>query len=248
MPETPSKKTESTAGYVRVSTDDQDDDRQRESILQRYEPEEVEWFVDIESGAAVNREQYQELRDRVGEFDIVVTTEIDRLGRSFSELAAFVEELRAKDIDLDCTEQPISTVNSDDWMGDLLLNLMIVFADAERRMIADRVQQGINKAIRDGRRVGRPPAGYDVDEDGFLFQKPEEYAKIQACIREVRKGRAKRPTAQFFGINESAIQSILKRSEQNYEIPFDNDKWRIERAKVESGTKEVEPLDAAEAV
>ncbi|MDL0128440.1 recombinase family protein [Halobacterium salinarum] len=39
---------------------------------------------------------------------------MDRLGRSFSELASFVEELRAKDIDLHCTEQPIGTVDNDD--------------------------------------------------------------------------------------------------------------------------------------
>lgn len=233
---------ENVAGYVRVSTDDQDDDRQRESILNHYEPGQVAWHVDIESGASIDRKQYQELRESIDEYDVVVTTEIDRLGRSFSELASFVEELRAKDIDLHCTEQPISTVDNDDWMGDLLLNLMIVFADAERRMIADRVQQGIDKAMRDGKRVGRPPAGYDVDDDGFLYQDPQEYAKVQNFIRELKKGRAKSGTAEYFGIPQSSIQSVLKRAEKNYEIPFDNDEWRIERARVESGEKELEDL------
>jgi hypothetical protein len=36
----------------------------------------------------------------------------------------------------------------------------------------------------------------------------------------------------------------LKRSEQNYEIPFDNDQWKIKRAKVEAGEKELKPLDS----
>jgi len=238
--------SENDAGYVRVSTDDQDDDRQRESILQHYDPDQVAWYVDIKSGASLSREQYNELRESIDEYDVVVTTEIDRLGRSFSELASFIEELREKDIDLHCTEQPISTVESDDWMGDLLLNLMIVFADAERRMIGDRVQQGIDKAIKDGKRVGRPPVGYDVDEDGFMFQDPVEYAKVQNFIREVKKGRAKKPTAEYFGIKQSAIQSILKRAKQNYEIPFDNDEWKVERAKVEAGEKDLEPLDSNE--
>lgn len=238
--------TRNVAGYVRVSTDDQDDDRQRESILNHYDPDQIAWHVDIESGASLNREQYNDLRENIDQYDIVVTTEIDRLGRSFSELASFVEELREKDIDLHCTEQPISTVDSDDWMGDLLLNLMIVFADAERRMIADRVQQGIDKARRDGKRVGRPPFGYDVDEDGFLYQDPTEYAKAQNFIREVKKGRAKKPTAEYFGIPQSAVQSVLKRAEQNYEIPFDNDQWKVERAKVEAGEEELPPLEADE--
>lgn len=131
-------------------------------------------------------------------------------------------------------------------MGDLLLNLMIVFADAERRMIQDRVQQGIDKARRDGKQIGRPPFGYDVDEDGFLYQDPAEYAKAQNFIREVKKGRPKQSTAEFFGIPQSAIQSILKRAKQNYEIPFDNDEWRIERAKVQGGEKNLEPLETTE--
>jgi DNA invertase Pin-like site-specific DNA recombinase len=236
---------QNVAGYVRVSTDDQDDDRQRESILQHYDPEQVAWHVDIESGASLSREQYNNLRENIDEYDVVVTTEIDRLGRSFSELASFVEDLRSKDIDLHCTEQPISTIEDDDWMGDLLLNLMIVFADAERRMIADRVQQGVNKAMRDGKRVGRPPRGYDVDEDGFLHQDPVKYAKVQNFIRELKKGRPKASTAEFFGIPESSIQSILTRAKKNYEIEFDNDQWKVERAKVEAGEKDLGSLESA---
>lgn len=235
--------TRNVAGYVRVSTTDQDAERQRESILNAYDQDDIEWFVDIESGSSLSREQYNDLRDRIDEFDEVATTEIDRLGRSFSELASFVQDLRSKGIDLNCTMQPIQTTGEEDWMGDLLLNLMIVFADAERNMIRDRVQAGIDKARQEGKRVGRPPAGYEVDEDGFLYQDPVEYAKVQNFIREVKKGRAKTSTAEYFGIKQSAIQSILKRAEQNYEISFDNDQWKVERAKVEAGEKELEPLE-----
>lgn len=232
------------AGYVRVSTDDQDADRQRDSILEKYDEDQIAWYVDIDSGSKLARPQYQELRDDIddGDPDVVVTTEIDRLGRSFSELASLVEDIRTQGIELDCTQQPVSTVDSEGWMGDLMLNLLIVFADAERKMIRDRVQQGIDKAQRDGKRVGRPPHGYDVDDDGFLFQDPQEYAKTQEFIREVRKGRQKTSTAEYFGIPQSSIQSILKRAEANYGVKFDNDKWRIERARVESGEKPLESL------
>lgn len=104
----------------------------------------------------------------------------------------------------------------------------------------------INQRIRDGIEHAEEELGYDVDDDGFLFQEPTEYAKVQNFIREVKKGRAKSSTAEFFGIKQSAVQSILKRSEQNYEIPFDNDEWRVERARVESGEKELPPLDGDE--
>lgn len=231
------------AAYVRVSTADQDADRQREAIVSKYDEDNITWFVDVESGASLSREQYNDLRDTIDEYDIVVATEIDRLGRSFSELASFVEEIRELGIGLDLVEQPVDTTAADDWMGDLMLNILITFADAERRMIKDRVQQGIDKAQRDGKRVGRPPAGYDVDDDGFMFIDAPEYAKVQNFVREVKKGRAKTTTAEYFGISESAVQSILKRSEQNYEITFDNDEWRVERAKVKTGQKDLDPLD-----
>lgn len=237
---------DTVAAYVRISTDDQDVQRQRDSITKQYNAEDVEWFVDIESGSNKNREQYQQLRGRIDEFDVITCTEIDRLGRSFAELADLVDEMREKRIDIDCVEQPVSTAGSDDdWMGDLMLNLMIVFADAERKMIKDRVQQGINRALDEGKHVGRPPFGFDV-EDGFLVQVPDEYARAQKFINEVKKGREKTATAEFFEIPSSAVQSILKRSEENYDVKFDNDAWRVERAKVQSGEKELDELGGEE--
>lgn len=170
----------------------------------------------------------------------------DRLGRSFADLAGFVEDLREKGVDIDLVNQPIGTVGEDDWMAEMMLNMMMVFADAERKMIRSRVQEGIDAAIADGKRVGRPPFGYTV-EGGFLQQIPAEYVRAQTFIREVRKGREKHATAAYFEIPESAIQSILARAEANYDIPFDNDQWRLERAKVDTGEKQLVPLEVRDA-
>jgi DNA invertase Pin-like site-specific DNA recombinase len=128
-------------------------------------------------------------------------------------------------------------------MAEMMLNMMMVFADAEREMIRSRVQEGIDAAIAEGKRVGRPPFGYTV-EGGFLQQVPAEYVRAQNFIREVRKGREKKATSTFFEIPESKIRSILERGEANYDIPFDNSQWRIERAKVDAGEKDLPPLDS----
>ena len=234
------------AAYVRVSTDDQNEQRQMRAIRQKYSNEEnqIEWFCDLgESGASTSRQEYQRLREHVAEYDVVVAHELDRLGRSFADLAGFVEDLREMGVDIDLVNQPIGTVGEDDWMAEMMLNMMMVFADAERKMIRSRVQEGIDAAIADGKRVGRPPFGYTV-EDGFLQQIPAEYVRAQTFIREVRKGREKHATAAFFEIPESAVQSILARAEANYDIPFDNDQWRLERAKVSAGEKNLSALDA----
>jgi DNA invertase Pin-like site-specific DNA recombinase len=235
------------AAYVHVSTDDQNEDRQMRAIRQKYNEEEgsneIEWYCDLgESGASTSRREYQRLREHVDKYDVVVAHELDRLGRSFADLAGFVEDLREKGVDIDLVNQPIGTVGEDDWMAEMMLNMMMVFADAERKMIRSRVQEGIDAAIADGKRVGRPPFGYTV-EDGFLQQIPAEYVRAQTFIREIRKGREKHATAAFFDIPDTAVQSILARAEANYDIPFDNDQWRLERAKVDAGEKDLPPLD-----
>ncbi|WP_435079590.1 recombinase family protein [Halococcus sp. AFM35] len=238
------------AAYVRVSTDDQNEQRQMRAIRAKYDDDQqdnqIEWYCDLgESGASTSRQEYQRLREHVAEYDVVVAHELDRLGRSFADLAGFVEDLREKGVDIDLVNQPIGTVGEDDWMAEMMLNMMMVFADAERKMIRSRVQEGIDAAIADGKRVGRPPFGYTV-EDGFLQQIPSEYVRAQTFIREVRKGREKHATAAFFEIPDSAIQSILTRAETNYDVPFDNDQWQLERAKVDAGEKELPPLDVQE--
>lgn len=170
----------------------------------------------------------------------MVTHELDRLGRLFADLAGFVEALREHDVDIDLVNQPIGTVGQDDMAG-MMLNMMMVFADAERKMIRSRVHEGINGAIAEGKRVGRPPFGYTV-EDGFLQQVPSEYVCAQNFIREVRKGREKRVTARFFEIPPTKMRSIRQRAEENYDIPFDNDQWGIERTQVKAGKKNLRPL------
>ncbi len=111
------------AAYVRVSTDDQNEQRQMHAIREKYEsneantPNEIDWYCDIgESGASTSRHEYQRLRGHVSEYDVVVAHELDRLGRSFADLAGFVEDLREKDIDIDLVNQPIGTVGEDDWL------------------------------------------------------------------------------------------------------------------------------------
>lgn len=238
-----SDKRQSVAGYVRVSTDEQDEGRQRDAIEEKYGDEDLDWYVDLDqSGSSLERPQYNNLRDNIDDYDVVAAHELDRLGRSFAELADLTRELREKSIGLDLVNQPIGTVGEDDWMQEMALKMMIVFADAEQEMIKDRVQQGVDRAIREGKRVGKPPFGYTVDENGYLKQDPDEYVRARNFIREVKKGRQKTATAEFFDVPESSINSILERSEKNYDIEFDNDAWRVERAKVRGGEKDLNPL------
>jgi DNA invertase Pin-like site-specific DNA recombinase len=85
------------AAYVRVSIDDQNEQRQMRAIRETYEGQQdnqIDWYCDLgESGASTSRREYQRLRENIAEYDVVVAHELDRLGRSFADLAGFVEDL-----------------------------------------------------------------------------------------------------------------------------------------------------------
>jgi len=232
----------SVAGYIRVSTSKQDGQRQRTAIEEAYD--DVEWFADIRSGASFSREQFDELRSRLEEFDIIAAAELDRLGRSFVDLANFIEELRNEDVALDLVNQPIGVdPDGEEWMNEMMLNMMMVYADAERKMIQERVQEGIDRKKELGEWVGRPPYGFTVDDDsGMLLKQPEKYEIAVEFIQQVKKGRAKLPTARFFGL-ETQYPTILGNSDTHYDISFDEAAWKQERAKVEAGEKDLTPLE-----
>lgn len=64
------------AAYVRVSTDDQNEDRQMRAIRAKYaddhEDDQIDWYCDLgESGASTSRHEYQRLRENVGEYDVI---------------------------------------------------------------------------------------------------------------------------------------------------------------------------------
>jgi DNA invertase Pin-like site-specific DNA recombinase len=96
-----------------------------------------ERFVVEYEVSAIHRRKYQRLREHIEEYDVVVAHELDRLVRSFADLAEFVEDFREKTLTL-IRESAIGTVGEDDWMAVMMLNMMIEFADAKRNFRLDK--------------------------------------------------------------------------------------------------------------
>jgi hypothetical protein len=76
--------THANSAYVRVSTDDQNEQRQMRAIREKYdedqEDNQIEWYCDLgKSGATTSRQEYQRLREHVAEYDVVVAHELDPL-------------------------------------------------------------------------------------------------------------------------------------------------------------------------
>src|SRR2546425_11908181 len=88
------------------------------------------------------------------EFDMVMAWSVDRLGRSLQDLVGFLSELHALKIDLFLRQQGLDTTTP---AGKAMFQMMGVFAEFERAMIAERVRAGLARARSEGKRLGHPP-------------------------------------------------------------------------------------------
>ena len=88
------------------------------------------------------------------QFDVVMAWNVDRLVRSLKDLVAFLSELHALGIDLFLHQQGLDTTTP---AGKAMFQMLGVFAEFERSIIQERVRAGLQRAKREGKRLGRPP-------------------------------------------------------------------------------------------
>lgn len=151
-----------TYGYIRVSSVDQNEDRQLLAMqAQSIPPEHI--FIDKQSGKDFNRPEYRRLLKKLGPGDLLYIQSIDRLGRNYDEVQnqwrILTKELL---VDICVLDMPLlDTRSGKDLMGtfiaDLVLQILSFVAQNERENIRKRQAQGIAAAKARGVRFGRPP-------------------------------------------------------------------------------------------
>ncbi len=150
-----------TYGYIRVSSKDQNEDRQRVALAEKEIPPK-NLYVDKQSGKDFKRPQYQKLLRRLRAGDLLYVLSIDRLGRNYEEIQQQWRVL-TKDIGIDiCVlDMPLlDTRQGKDLMGtfiaDLVLQILSFVAQSERENIRKRQAEGIAAAKARGVVFGRP--------------------------------------------------------------------------------------------
>ena len=143
-------------GYARVSSKEQHLDRQL-AALKGVD----KLFTDKLSGANTNRPELQKMLAYIREGDIVLVTELDRLGRNNQDLTKIMNTIQNKGATLDVLNLPSMTGIADQNLRQLMTNLIIELykyqAESERKRIIERQQQGIALAKRQGKYHGRKP-------------------------------------------------------------------------------------------
>lgn len=159
-------------GYARVSTREQNLDRQI-AALREYIPDERDIITDKESGKSMDRPGYQYLRERLlREGDTLVVKSIDRLGRNALQIKEELQRFRRMGVTVQIIDLPTTMT---DWpdeqklIGEMINNILIevysMIAEQERMTIRQRQAEGIAAAKAQGKNLGRravqPPEGFD---------------------------------------------------------------------------------------
>ena len=151
-----------TYGYIRVSSTDQNESRQRIALERQAIPSD-RIFMDKLSGKDFQRPQYQAMLKKFRPGDQLCITSIDRLGRNYEEILEQWRMLtKEKGVDIAVLDMPLlDTRRGKDLMGtflsDIVLQVLSFVAENERSNIRQRQAEGIAAAKARGVRFGRPP-------------------------------------------------------------------------------------------
>lgn len=177
-------------GYIRVSSFDQNPDRQLEGINLSKK------FVDKASGKSMDRPQLEAMLDYVRDGDTVIIHSMDRLARNLDDLRKLVMHFTDQQIRVEFIKENLVFTGEDSPISRLLLSVMGAFAEFERTLIKERQMEGIALAKKRGVFKGRKAA---------LSQ--EQVVKIKA---RVAMGEKKSQIARDFGISRETLYQYLK--------------------------------------
>ncbi|ESZ36376.1 recombinase family protein [Mesorhizobium sp. L2C066B000] len=156
--------------YLRVSTKDQTTENQRLELVRVAHAKNwqiVSVYQDEGMSGAKGRDRRpaydQMLKDAVrAKFDVLMSWDVSRLGRSLTGLIAALDELHSQNVDLYVHQQAIDTTTP---AGKAMFQMTGVFAEFERSMIRERVMAGLARAQAKGKKLGRPQV--EIDQHGL---------------------------------------------------------------------------------
>ena len=194
-----------TYGYIRVSTREQNEDRQLIAMAE-YGVESAYIIIDKQSGGDFDRPGYKRLLRRIRPGDILVIKSIDRLGRNYNEILRQWRIItKEKGTDIVVLDMPLlNTEKGRDLTGtliaDIVLQLLSYVAETEKKSILERQREGIAAAKARGVRFGRLP-----------MDKPEYYHEIKSAYGSGEISA--REAARKLGVSHTCFRNWIKKEQ-----------------------------------
>lgn len=193
--------------YVRVSTREQNEDRQVEE-LKDLVTTESHLIIEKQSGKDFNRPLYQSMKNIMREEDTLIIKSLDRLGRNYEQMKDEWKDLSDRGIKIRVLDSPLLDTSKydDDLMGkfvsDIVFNVLSFCSENERKNIKQRQAEGIAIAKAKGIRFGRPAIPY-----------PDNF---QGVYREWKKGSIKAVEAmKLLNVKKTTFYKLVRIYEKN---------------------------------
>lgn len=180
-------------GYIRVSTVDQNTERQLDGVVLD------KTFTDKASGKDTHRPQLQALLDYLRDGDTLIVHSMDRLARNVEDMLRLVRELTDKGVTIQFMKENLTFSGGESPIGMLMLTMLGAFAQFERSMIRERQREGIEKAKAKGNVYkGRKPALNDE--------------QVKAMLSKIESGTSKAAVAREFKISRETLYTYLSKA------------------------------------
>jgi DNA invertase Pin-like site-specific DNA recombinase len=177
-------------GYVRVSSLDQNPERQ----LEQVQVDRI--FTDTASGKDTQRPELDNLLTFVREGDTVVVHSMDRLARNLDDLRRLVQQLATRGVRVEFVKECLTFTGEDSPMANLMLSVMGAFAEFERTLIRERQKEGIALAKQRGVYRGRKNS-----------LSPEQVSEMK---QRAASGEPKAALAREFGVSRETIYQYIR--------------------------------------
>ncbi|MFC1956000.1 recombinase family protein [Chloroflexota bacterium] len=196
--------------YVRVSTSDKDQDLNTQLLPLREFVTAQEWEIygeyqdQVSATDIIHRYQWRKLLEDASKrhFDLVLVWRMDRAFRSVLDAATTLERLRAWGVGLRSYSEPWLDTTSP--FGEALYYITVAYAQLERGILRERVKAGMERARKQGHRIGRPRV---TDRRGFN----RRFGDILERLREGQVSR--RQAARELGIGYATLKRLLDAQE-----------------------------------
>ena len=184
-------------GYARVSTDEQNLDRQLDALV-KFGVDKRNIYQEKITGTKREREQLNKMIRELQEGDTIIITDLTRISRSTKDLLEIVEQIKSKGAGIKSIKDTWLDTTSDNPYNDFLLTVMGGLSQLERDLISQRTKEGLASAKARGRNGGRPSKQNEKGETVKILY--SNGMKIVDIVRET-------------GLSRSTVNRIVKNIE-----------------------------------
>ena len=149
-------------GYIRISTNNQNSDRQYDTLKEYEKSKGVKFdciFEDKQSGRDFERPQYKILKDMVKTGDTIIVVELDRFGRNYEDIKTELNHFYQMGVRVNILDLPtfqMEDTSTSTLINNIVFELLSYIAEKERIRIQNKIKEGLKAARARGTKVGRP--------------------------------------------------------------------------------------------